>query len=169
MNRRFLRWVLNVTHSMEQRYHRYGQNYFSWAEPSVRWNSLMFVIGFTPFCLASCFGNPLDSLLNIVVFYCLTVCCWAVCINMWFFHRMRRKSVQRAKQRTRWMLNHTLYCIGLLALISLLLIIGILIFGEFNFQLNIMFAILSLLIPYFGTRFWVTIATAPFHAGYRKR
>jgi len=173
MNQRFLRWVLNVAHKTEKYYSRGGQNYFFWVEPAVRWNSSMLSVGFAPvpFLLFSQGPDSTESTiefgLNIASFICLTICVWAVCINMWSFHRNRRH-FKKAKQKTRRMLNAVPFCAGFLILLSTLMLIQSLIIQS-DSQLMVMFIILSLLIPYLGTRFWVIIATTPFQAGFKKR
>ena len=173
MNRRFLRWILNAAHATENRYSRYGHNIFSWAEPAVRWNSLMLVVFFT-FPPIIYFNkvftdHQVESLLTGILLSCLVICIWAVNINLRFFHRMRRRKLpKKAKQRTRWMLNHTPHCFGFLIMFSILALVGTS-QEETSFQLTMMFVTLYLLIPYFGTRFWVVIATLPFHTCYKKR
>jgi len=87
---------------------------------------------------------------------------WFITVNLWFFHRMRRKkAIQEAKQRTLWMLNTTSYCFVGMILFSLLVFVPAFFRAETR-EIMFIYFVITLLFPYFMTRFWVVIATTPF-------
>jgi len=161
MNQRFLRWVLDVTHKAVK-----GRG-FGPVEWVARWNGLICSVAFSLFFLGIMFTEPL---LNVIFLGGFTVYFWFVCLNAWFFHKMRReKMLKRAKQRTRWMLNATPYCFFGMVLVSA----AFLSISEWSdnspLELKLICLILGLVLPYFFTRVWIVIATIPFHSGYGRQ
>ena len=170
MNKRFLRWVLDVTHKTEKQYTLCGLSYFTWAEPAIRWNMMFCAVLFsTVFMVALSHESVKTPFLSIIGVGVFDVSLWFLCLNAWYFHRMRRKRLFReALQRTRWMLNTTPYCFVVTILISVLVLVPPFPRDAPREILVIYFVFISL-IPYFSTRFWIVIATTPFHTGYGGR
>ena len=169
MNKRFLRLVLFVMHRTEKQ-SLFGLNYSTWAEPVIRWNGLMCSVVFSMVFLAVLFHESVQvpflskiGLGGMVLFF------WFICVNAWFFHRMRRKRLfRKAKQRTRWMLNAAPYCFVGNILVFVLLFVPTWSPGD---PYNQLFPriVLAFVFPLFLTYAWIVVATTPFHLGYSKR
>ncbi len=171
MNRRFLRWVLDVTHKSENNYSRTSISYFFWAERAIRWNMLMCAVVFSLCVLLMLFRKPADwsDRLLLIAFGGFVVYLWPLYFNMRFFNKMRQKKrIADARRATRWMLKATPFVFVGWIVISLFIFLGFMqSTGEHN--LVFLYLLMCLIFPYAFTRFWVTIATTPFHAGFGKR
>ena len=160
MNKRFLRWVLDVAHKTERRPD------FGMGEWVARWNGLICGVTFSVFFLGVMFTEPL---LKVISLGGSVIYIWVVCLNAWFFHKMRRKKMlKRAKQRTRWMLNTTHYCFVGLVSISISFLVSELSVDQPR-DLMLFYLTGGLAFPYLFTRIWVVIATIPFHSGYGRQ
>ena len=171
MNQRFLRWVLNVAHKTESRYSRYGQTYFTVKERSLRWNSTICVVAFTPmlplFLLKS--EGIFEAIAGIGVVGMLVIC-WLNWCNLRFFHRMRRKNLYKeAKQRTRWMLNATPYYSISSVSFMMLILLGMLLSPQDDQILIFVAIFLFFLLPLWAMSLWIGIALTPFYTGFKKR
>ena len=104
MNRRFLRWVLDVAHKAEKRNYRYGTRIYSLSDWAIRWNGLMCCVIFSLIFLVLLFTDDAQCpFLSTIGFGGVVIGIWFLTLNAWFFHRMRRKKmIKKARQRIRW-------------------------------------------------------------------
>ena len=161
MNRRFLRWVLDVAHKTESR------TDFALSNWAMRWNGLFCAVVFSLLFWGTLFVDY--NVLAKISFGSILIYLWFLCLNAWFFHKMRRKKMfKEAKRRTRWMLNVVPYCF-VATVLFFAFFLSVVFRDDALREIKFVSLVLFLLLPYFFTRAWIVVATIPFHQNYGKR
>jgi len=154
MNRRFLRWVLDITHNADD-------PDFAWSDCAFRWNSLGLVVMLSMIFLIGMVGENFTAF-GLICCGGLLIYCWLICSNTWFFHKMRRKKrLKEAKRRMRWMLNATPYClVGTILIFASIVSMALQESASHKLLYALVFA--NFLGPYLFTRIWIGVAITPF-------
>ena len=174
MNKRFLRWVLSTVRRWEKQADHDDRKRFYWNDVATRWNALAVCAAFTLlFLLMLCggFGKDKDGpFLTKIGFGGYIVYLWFITVNLWLFHRMRRKKeIQKTRQRIRWMLKVTLRVFVGTTLSCLLVFLPFWVQGTMKHNEFFISIFMPLVAPFFFTSIWIGIATTPFHFEYSKR
>ncbi|MCL2117944.1 MAG: hypothetical protein FWH27_05905 [Planctomycetaceae bacterium] len=147
------------------------RNKFYWEDVVARWNGLVLCAAFTLlFLLGSLDGFGEGPFLMKIGFGGIVVYIWFITVNMWFFHRMRRKKeIQKAKQRIRWMLKVKPWVYVGTTLSCLLVFFPFWLHDTMKDNELFISIIVPLVAPFFLTKIWSGVATTPFHTGYGGR